>query len=64
MANMLYLNFGRSEGKWIPNRYGDTGSLEVVEFLKNLNGHQEIRACGRDPSKSTMCVDQMQKQTR
>jgi len=37
VANMLYLNFGRGEGEWTPNRYGDTGNLEAVEFLKKLN---------------------------
>ncbi len=37
VANMLYLNFGRLEGEWTPNRYGDTGNLEAVEFLKKLN---------------------------
>lgn len=37
VANMLYLNFGRDEGEWTPNRYGDTGNLEAVEFLKKLN---------------------------
>ena len=37
VANMLYLNFGRSEGEWTPNRYGDTGNLEAVDFLKKLN---------------------------
>ncbi|MBE8955502.1 MAG: 1,4-alpha-glucan branching protein GlgB [Quinella sp. 2Q5] len=37
VANMLYLNFGREEGEWTPNRYGDSGNLEAVEFLKKLN---------------------------
>ena len=37
VANMLYLNFGREEGEWTPNRYGETGNLEAVEFLKKLN---------------------------
>ena len=37
VANMLYLNFGREEGEWTPNRYGDTGNLEAVDFLKKLN---------------------------
>ncbi len=37
VANMLYLNFGREDGEWTPNRYGDTGNLEAVEFLKKLN---------------------------
>lgn len=34
---MLYLNFGREDGEWTPNRYGETGNLEAVEFLKKLN---------------------------
>ncbi len=37
VANMLYLNYGREEGEWQPNRYGDTGNLEAMEFLKKLN---------------------------
>ena len=37
VANMLYLNFGREAGEWTPNRYGDTGNLEAVDFLKKLN---------------------------
>ncbi len=37
VANMLYLNFGREEGEWTPNRYGDNGNLEAVDFLKKLN---------------------------
>ena len=37
VANMLYLNFGREEGEWTPNRYGDTGNLEAIDFLKKLN---------------------------
>ena len=37
VANMLYLNYGREEGEWQPNRYGDTGNLEAMEFLHKLN---------------------------
>ena len=37
VANMLYLNFGREEGEWTPNKYGDTGNLEAIEFIKKLN---------------------------
>lgn len=37
VANMLYLNYGREEGEWQPNRYGDTGNLEAMEFLQKLN---------------------------
>ena len=37
VANMLYLNFGREEGEWTPNKYGGTGNLEAIEFIKKLN---------------------------
>ena len=37
VANMLYLNYGRKEGEWQPNKYGDTGNLEAMDFLRKLN---------------------------
>lgn len=37
VANMLYLNYGRKEGEWEPNRYGGSGNLEAMEFLRMLN---------------------------
>ncbi len=37
VANMLYLNYGREEGEWTPNKYGDTGNLEAIDLLKKLN---------------------------
>ena len=37
VANMLYLNFGREDGEWTPNKYGDTGNLEAMDFIKKLN---------------------------
>ena len=37
VANMLYLNYGRKDGEWQPNKYGDTGNLEAMDFLKKLN---------------------------
>ena len=37
VANMLYLNYGREDGEWSPNKYGDTGNLEAMDFLKKLN---------------------------
>lgn len=37
VSNMLYLNYGRKEGEWIPNKYGEVGCLEAIDFLKELN---------------------------
>ena len=34
---MFYLNYGRKDGEWIPNKYGGDGNLEAIEFLKTLN---------------------------
>jgi 1,4-alpha-glucan branching enzyme len=53
VASMLYLDYGRRAGEWIPNRFGGHENLQAVEFLRQLNfavyrDHPEVQTIAEE----------------
>jgi 1,4-alpha-glucan branching enzyme len=46
VASMLYLDYSRKEGEWIPNRYGGRENLDAIDFLKRMNEVAYLRFPG------------------
>jgi 1,4-alpha-glucan branching enzyme len=53
VASMLYLDYSRREGEWVPNEFGGRENLEAVEFLKQLN----TVVYGRNPHVMTIAEE-------
>ncbi|MCR5331138.1 MAG: 1,4-alpha-glucan branching protein GlgB [Lachnospiraceae bacterium] len=46
VASMLYLDYGRQNGQWLPNKFGGNENLEAIELLKHLNSIFHKRKTG------------------
>ena len=53
VASMLYLDYSRKEGEWVPNEYGGRENIEAVEFLKEFNAV----VYGRNPGTVTIAEE-------
>jgi 1,4-alpha-glucan branching enzyme len=53
VASMLYLDYARREGEWLPNQYGGRENLEAIDFLRELN----VLTHGKHPGSTTLAEE-------
>lgn len=46
VASMLYLDYGKKDGEWLPNEYGNNKNIDAIEFFRHLNSAMEKRFPG------------------